>query len=87
MPAAIKRSIANNPFKKDAISLFFLLWASIIFIFFSFSKSKLIPYILPLMPPLAALVAIYLGECYVNLQNIKRPTLLLAIFSLLTSTL
>lgn len=40
--------------------LFFLLWIAIIFIFFSFSKSKLIPYILPLFPPLALLTACYL---------------------------
>lgn len=40
--------------------LFFLLWAVLIFIFFSFSKSKLIPYILPVLPPLAILTAVYL---------------------------
>jgi len=40
--------------------LFFLLWIVLIFAFFSFSKSKLIPYILPLFPPLAILVARYL---------------------------
>lgn len=44
--------------KKNAF--FFLLWAALIFIFFSFSKSKLIPYILPIFPPLALLVAHYL---------------------------
>ncbi len=37
--------------------LFFLLWASEIFLFFSISQSKLIPYILPIMPPLAILLA------------------------------
>lgn len=40
--------------------LFLLIWAALIFAFFSFSKSKLIPYILPVFPPLAMLTARYL---------------------------
>jgi 4-amino-4-deoxy-L-arabinose transferase-like glycosyltransferase len=36
--------------------LFFLLWAGLIFAFFSFSDSKLVPYILPVLPPLALLL-------------------------------
>lgn len=43
-------------------SLFFILWAVSIFVFFSFSKSKLIPYILPVIPPLAVLTARYLRQ-------------------------
>lgn len=39
---------------------FLLIWAVLIFAFFSFSKSKLIPYILPIFPPLAILTARYL---------------------------
>ncbi|VVC76195.1 Undecaprenyl phosphate-alpha-4-amino-4-deoxy-L-arabinose arabinosyl transferase [Aquicella siphonis] len=42
--------------------LFLLLWALLIFAFFSFSKSKLIPYILPVIPPLAILTARYLSK-------------------------
>jgi 4-amino-4-deoxy-L-arabinose transferase-like glycosyltransferase len=41
--------------------LFLLLWAGLVFAFFSFSDSKLIPYILPILPPLALLVARYLA--------------------------
>ncbi|HVE44254.1 MAG TPA: phospholipid carrier-dependent glycosyltransferase [Gammaproteobacteria bacterium] len=44
------------------VELFFLLWAGIVFAFFSFSSSKLIPYILPLFPPLAILTARYLAS-------------------------
>lgn len=44
--------------------IFFLLWAVLIFTFFSFSKSKLIPYILPVFPPLAMLTAHYLQAGY-----------------------
>jgi 4-amino-4-deoxy-L-arabinose transferase-like glycosyltransferase len=42
-------------------SLFLILWAAVIFAFFSFSKSKLIPYILPILPPLAMLVGHYIS--------------------------
>lgn len=42
-----------------AKELFLLLWPSFIFIFFSLSKSKLIPYILPTLPPLAILISHY----------------------------
>ena len=42
--------------------LFLLLWAGLVFAFFSFSDSKLIPYILPILPPLALLVARYLAQ-------------------------
>lgn len=35
---------------------FLLLWAALPFAFFSFSGSKLIPYILPVLPPLALLI-------------------------------
>jgi 4-amino-4-deoxy-L-arabinose transferase-like glycosyltransferase len=40
--------------------IFFMLWAIEIFIFFSLSDSKLIPYILPVLPPLALLLAKFL---------------------------
>lgn len=44
--------------------LYFLLWAVIVFVFFSFSKSKLIPYILPVIPPLAILMGRYIANTY-----------------------
>jgi hypothetical protein len=36
---------------------FFLLWLAVVFVFFSLSRSKLVPYILPLFPAAAALGA------------------------------
>lgn len=45
-----------------ANELFFLLWAVVIFLFFSFSKSKLIPYILPIFPALSIIIAHYLAK-------------------------
>lgn len=41
--------------------LFLLLWAGLVFAFFSASGSKLIPYILPMLPPLALLLGRYLA--------------------------
>ncbi len=42
--------------------LFLFLWVIIIFAFFSISKSKLIPYILPVLPPLFLMTAKHLIE-------------------------
>ena len=59
---------------------FFVLWAAEIFIFFSFSHSKLIPYILPVFPPLAVLIAQFLLSAVVNksYQNISIAYLIMA---------
>lgn len=45
--------------QQHKMSLFFLFWAGIIYIFYSFSSSRLIPYILPVFPPLAILIGNY----------------------------
>lgn len=56
---ALPSSIAS-PTRQDRGKIFLLLWFSIIFLFFSISNSKLIPYIVPVMPPLAILVGSFL---------------------------
>ena len=45
-------------------TLFLLLWAGLVFLFFSVSSSKLIPYILPVFPPLSLLIGRYLAEAW-----------------------
>lgn len=45
-------------------TLFLLLWAGIVFIFFSASSSKLVPYILPALPPFAVLIGRYLADAW-----------------------
>ena len=45
-------------------SIFLLLWAGLIFLFFSRSDSKLIPYILPVFPPLALVIGKYLAAVW-----------------------
>lgn len=49
--------------------LFLLLWAAMVLAFFSLSSSKLIPYILSLLPPLALLVARYLAHMWDQRQD------------------
>lgn len=66
--------------------IFFLLWVVLIFAFFSFSKSKLIPYILPLFPPLAILTARYLQIAIDQNKyrlGVKIGYILLVIFAML----
>ena len=43
---------------------FLVLWAAFVFLLFSKSASKLIPYILPLFPPLAVLIGAWLARCW-----------------------
>jgi 4-amino-4-deoxy-L-arabinose transferase-like glycosyltransferase len=45
-------------------ALFLMLWAGLVFLFFSSSSSKLAPYILPVFPPLALLVGRYLAAAW-----------------------
>src|SRR3989344_3315850 len=49
---------------QDKESLFLLLWAGLVFAFFSLSDSKLTSYILPAMPPLALLLARHLAQAW-----------------------
>jgi 4-amino-4-deoxy-L-arabinose transferase-like glycosyltransferase len=46
--------------KENADAWFLVTWAVFIFLFFSKSQSKLIPYILPVFPPLAVLIGAWL---------------------------
>lgn len=43
--------------QKNKQTIFFIVWAVVLFLFFGFSKSLLLSYALPLMPPLAFLMA------------------------------
>ncbi|MGD1148455.1 MAG: glycosyltransferase family 39 protein [Thermoanaerobaculaceae bacterium] len=43
---------------------FLLIWAAFVVVFFSVSQSKLIPYVLPALPPLAALVGVLIDRLW-----------------------
>ncbi|MDO4559406.1 MAG: glycosyltransferase family 39 protein [bacterium] len=53
-----KKSVARSPKTPEErrARTYLLLWFGVIFLFFSFSDSKLIPYIVPCIPPLAILI-------------------------------
>ncbi|MGE5276207.1 MAG: glycosyltransferase family 39 protein [Acidobacteriota bacterium] len=52
---------AREGLRRDPVSLFFLIWFSVVLVFFSISQSKLPPYIFPAFPAAAALAARGLG--------------------------
>jgi 4-amino-4-deoxy-L-arabinose transferase-like glycosyltransferase len=66
-------------------ALFLLLWAGLVFLFFSASDSKLIPYILPAVPPLALLIGRYLAAGWngLVLPGLKRGIIALSVAMLL----
>lgn len=65
--------------------LFFIIWAVLIFLFFSFSKSKLIPYILPVIPALAILTSHYLVSTIKSSRGlIAGYTVLLVLATIIT---
>ena len=62
---AVRHAVPPNSWrdrKNYRSEIFLLLWGSLIFLFFSASSSKLIPYLLPVLPPLALLVGRYLAD-------------------------
>lgn len=50
--------------KDHAVAWFLLLWIAFIFLFFSQSQSKLIPYILPVSPAVAVLIGAFLARTF-----------------------
>lgn len=58
--------------RKDTADAWFLVtWAAFVFLFFSQSQSKLIPYILPAFPPLAVLIGAWLAGCWAERAALK----------------
>ncbi|MDO4988010.1 MAG: glycosyltransferase family 39 protein [Synergistes sp.] len=53
-----KKSVLRSPHTDEEKlgGIYLIFWFSVILIFFSFSSSKLIPYIVPCLPPLAVLI-------------------------------
>lgn len=71
LPAALRLCLPNKGDirkyrDKYRNEVFFLIWAGVVFLFYNFSDSKLPPYILPMIPPLAIIVGRYLAEVYIG---------------------
>lgn len=64
LPSIFSKNGLRGDTEKDKKHLFIYvsLWFCIIFLFFSFSNSKLIPYIVPCFPPLAVLISANLAK-------------------------
>lgn len=56
-PRAIRGMRANGDLKGDSFSRFLVVWAAVVFLFFSASTGKLMSYVMPMMPPVALLIA------------------------------
>src|SRR4029079_16727285 len=64
LPRAIRN--AWKAAEERRVTLFLLLWAGLVFAFFSASASKLVPSILPVLPPLALLLGRDLAAAWEN---------------------
>lgn len=64
-------SLKNAYEEKNSENVFLLSWIASIFAFFSFSNSKLIPYILPIFPPFALLTGKMLSK-YIDSSELSR---------------
>lgn len=62
-------AIARSFNQLNKTSVFLLLWASLIFIFFWISKSQLIPYVLPIFFPLSMIMGHYLDWSIENTDH------------------
>ena len=58
-----------DEWKQAKSTLFLLIWIIVIYTFYSFSNSKLIPYILPIFPPIAMLIGNYLAPYWQNQKS------------------
>lgn len=64
LASAVREAVAGGwqRRRENADAWFFVLWAGFIFLFFSKSQSKLIPYILPVFPAVAVLIGAWLAR-------------------------
>ncbi|HEY6201256.1 MAG TPA: phospholipid carrier-dependent glycosyltransferase [Candidatus Binatia bacterium] len=66
---ALRYNLQDPPASRRNETVFFLVWAGWVFLFFSLSSSKVVPYILPMFPALAILLGRYLSAAW------ERPVL------------
>lgn len=59
-------ALVSGPTPRDADRTFLLLWAAVVLVFFSLSRGKLAPYILPALLPLALVLGRGLAGCFLG---------------------
>ncbi|GAM09763.1 undecaprenyl phosphate-alpha-4-amino-4-deoxy-L-arabinose arabinosyl transferase 1 [Geobacter sp. OR-1] len=79
VPQALVRAWRERKSPGGDRILYLIIWAAFIFLFFSKSNSKLIPYILPVFPPLAVLVGLLFGKCFDGEALPKKTAITLAV--------
>ncbi|HTO03295.1 MAG TPA: glycosyltransferase family 39 protein, partial [Opitutus sp.] len=72
--------------RENADAGFFVIWAGLVFLFFSISQSKLIPYILPVFPPLAVMIGASLADRW-RREELAGTRLALGTFSAMAALL
>ena len=72
--------------RENADAWFLVTWAGFVILFFSKSQSKLIPYILPVFPPLAVIIGTWLSRCWME-NAAKRLRLGLNVFAFVSGLL
>ncbi|MCX8021174.1 MAG: glycosyltransferase family 39 protein [Syntrophorhabdaceae bacterium] len=70
----IPRSLSTMWHKQEI--RYFSIWSIVIFFFFSISKSKLPPYILPIFPALSVVIGIFFSEIVEKKEKMVQETLL-----------
>ncbi|EKE01598.1 MAG: Dolichyl-phosphate-mannose-protein mannosyltransferase family protein [uncultured bacterium] len=71
LPQTIMNSIPKhfNQWQQNKPTIFLVIWALTIYAFYTFSNSQLIPYILPVFPPIALLIGNYLATYWQSNQH------------------
>ncbi len=84
--SALRESLAGGWARRreNAEAWFFVIWAAFILLFFSASKSKLIPYILPVFPPLAVLIGRWVASVLPRPDAFQRMRIGLRTFGFLS---
>jgi 4-amino-4-deoxy-L-arabinose transferase-like glycosyltransferase len=78
VPHALVRTWRERKNQGGDQVLYIIIWALFIFLFFSKSNSKLIPYILPVFPPLAMLVGLLFSKVFDGEALPRKTGILLA---------
>ncbi len=60
----LPEALRNTWNTRDRRKIYLVLWAGVIFVFFSASSSKLIPYMLPVFPALALFLGVTISEAF-----------------------
>ena len=72
---------------ENSVAWFFVTWVAFVFFFFSISKSKLPPYILPIFPALAVLIGAWLAKMTAARDGAARLRVGLGVYSFINGLL